>query len=184
MAKQSGVHPSQIQSLNKGLLEGAAGLFRDQRRHREAAERQVREAELYEPIRRLQMGLEWEKKSAGFDWPAAHTGYDSLPAVIFSVRIWCVAYGVGEGQRPAAQEGHRMVTLSVQLDDRLAEIVREIAAAQERSESAVVSEAVALYAERKRPLPKGMGKYRSGTTDTSAKTRTILRDAARSGQWP
>jgi hypothetical protein len=77
-----------------------------------------------------------------------------------------------------------VVTLSVQLDDRLAEVVQQIAAAQERSESAVASEAVALYAETKRPLPTGVGKYRSGTTDTSAKTRTILRDAVRSGQWP
>jgi predicted transcriptional regulator len=77
-----------------------------------------------------------------------------------------------------------MVTLSIQLDDRLAEIVRQLAAAQERSESEVVSEALAIYAETKRPLPQGMGVYRSGQTDTSENARTILRNAVKDGQWP
>ncbi len=77
-----------------------------------------------------------------------------------------------------------MVTLSIQLDDRLAEVVRELAATQERSESEIVSEALATYAETKRPLPKGVGKYHSGNTDTSATARAILRDAVRSAQWP
>ena len=68
LAKQFEVHPSQIQTWKKALVGGASELFRDQRRDRETAERQVREAELYEQIGRLQMELEWvKKKSAGFD---------------------------------------------------------------------------------------------------------------------
>jgi putative transposase len=68
LARQFEVHPSQIQSWKKSLVDGATDLFRDHRRDREAAERQVREAELYEQIGRLQMELEWvKKKSAGFD---------------------------------------------------------------------------------------------------------------------
>lgn len=68
LAKQFDVHPSQIQTWKKRVVDGASELFRDQRRDREAAERQVREAELYEQIGRLQMELEWvKKKSAGFD---------------------------------------------------------------------------------------------------------------------
>lgn len=77
-----------------------------------------------------------------------------------------------------------MVTLSIQLDDRLAEVVRQLAAAQDRSESDVVSEALVVYAQTNRPLPQGMGKYRSGTRDTSSQARAILRDAVREGRWP
>jgi transposase-like protein len=68
LAKQFGVHPSQIQTWKKRVVEGAVELFVDPGRDRQAAERQVREAELYEQIGRLQMELEWaKKKSAGFD---------------------------------------------------------------------------------------------------------------------
>ena len=77
-----------------------------------------------------------------------------------------------------------MVTLSIQLDDRLAQVVRELASVQNRSESDIVSEALAAYAGTKRPAPQGIGQYRSGQSDTSEKARQILRDAARSGQWP
>ena len=77
-----------------------------------------------------------------------------------------------------------MVTLSIQLDDRLAQVVRELASVQNRSESDIVSEALAAYADTKRPSPQGIGQYRSGQSDTSEKARQILRDAARSGQWP
>ena len=77
-----------------------------------------------------------------------------------------------------------MVTLSIQLDDRLAQVVRELASVQNRSESDIVSEALAAYADTKRPAPQGIGQYRSGQGDTSEKARQILRDAARSGQWP
>ena len=77
-----------------------------------------------------------------------------------------------------------MVTLAIQLDDRLAEVVRTLAAAQERSESEIVSEALEIYAESKRPVPQGVGKYHSGKTDTSKNARSILRDAVRGGQWP
>lgn len=77
-----------------------------------------------------------------------------------------------------------MVSLTVQLDEHVAEVVSKLASAQNRSESEVVQEAVALYAQMTRPMPKGMGKYRSGRDDVSENAENILRDAAKEGQWP
>jgi len=51
LATRFSLHPTQIHTWNKRLLEGAVELFRDGRSHREAAERQWREAELYEVLR-------------------------------------------------------------------------------------------------------------------------------------
>jgi transposase len=68
LAERFAVHPSQIQAWKKGLVDGAPELFRDRRSKRDSAERQVREAEFYEQIGRLQMELEWlKKKSAGLN---------------------------------------------------------------------------------------------------------------------
>jgi len=77
-----------------------------------------------------------------------------------------------------------MVTLSIELDDRLAEAVERLATSQNRSQSEIVSEALAAYAQTARPRPKGAGKYHSGQTDTSERARAILRDAVREGKWP
>ena len=56
------VHPVQISQWKKQLLDGAESLFRDGRR-REREEGQALQAELYERIGRLNMEVEWLKKS-------------------------------------------------------------------------------------------------------------------------
>ena len=63
LAERFAVHPSQIQTWKKGLVDGAVELFRDRRSKRDSAERQVREAEFCEQIGRLHMELEWLKKN-------------------------------------------------------------------------------------------------------------------------
>jgi putative transposase len=61
LAKAYQVHPVQISQWKKQLLDGAESLFRDARR-REPDDR-ASEAELYERIGRLNMEVEWLKKS-------------------------------------------------------------------------------------------------------------------------
>ena len=62
LAKTFQVHPVQISQWKKQLLDGAESLFRDGRR-REQEEGQSLQAELYERIGRLNMEVEWLKKS-------------------------------------------------------------------------------------------------------------------------
>ena len=78
---------------------------------------------------------------------------------------------------------------SVELDRTLPRtaaehIFRRLAAAQKRSETDIVREAVAGYVQSARPLPIGIGKYHSGQTDGSERARDLLREAAKDGQWP
>ena len=62
LAKAFQVHPVQISQWKKQLLDGAESLFRDGRR-RQPEEERATQAELYERIGRLNMEVEWLKKS-------------------------------------------------------------------------------------------------------------------------
>jgi transposase-like protein len=62
LAKAYQVHPVQISQWKKQLLDGAESLFRDGRR-RNCDDHEVVQAELYERIGRLNMEVEWLKKS-------------------------------------------------------------------------------------------------------------------------
>ena len=61
LASEHGVHPTQISEWKRQLLAVGDTLFNrhEARQHREQREQEV---ELYEPIGRLKMALEWLKK--------------------------------------------------------------------------------------------------------------------------
>jgi putative transposase len=61
LAKAYQVHPVQISQWKKQLLDGVESLFRDGRRQRD--DHEAIQAELYERIGRLNMEVEWLKKS-------------------------------------------------------------------------------------------------------------------------
>jgi transposase-like protein len=63
LAKAYQVHPVQISQWKKQLLDGVESLFRDGRR-RDHDDNQALQAELYERIGRLNVEVEWLKKSA------------------------------------------------------------------------------------------------------------------------
>ena len=77
-----------------------------------------------------------------------------------------------------------MTAITVHLKDDMAEELRRLAAAQERSETDIISEALAAYVQTARPLPKGMGKYHSGQGNVSEQARDLLRQAVKDKQWP
>jgi transposase-like protein len=62
LAKAYQVHPVQVSQWKKQLLEGAESLFHDGRT-REHNDHERVQAELYERIGRLNMEVEWLKKS-------------------------------------------------------------------------------------------------------------------------
>ncbi len=62
LAKAFQVHPVQISQWKKQLLDGAESLFRDGRR-RDHDDHETLQAELFERIGRLNMEVEWLKKS-------------------------------------------------------------------------------------------------------------------------
>jgi plasmid stability protein len=77
-----------------------------------------------------------------------------------------------------------MTAITVQLNDEIAVELRRLAAAQERSETDIVCEALAAYVQTARPLPKGMGKYHSGQGNVSEQARELLRQAVKDKQRP
>jgi Ribbon-helix-helix protein, copG family len=64
-------------------------------------------------------------------------------------------------------ESSTVTAFTVQLEDDMAEALRRLAATQQRSETDVLRDALAVYVQTVRPLPKGMGKYHSGQNNVS-----------------
>jgi hypothetical protein len=78
-----------------------------------------------------------------------------------------------------------MVKTTVYLDDETVAALRGISKRSAKSQAQLIRDAVrafALHAER-RPLPAGLGMFDSGKTDTSARRKELLKEAARSRRW-
>ena len=78
-----------------------------------------------------------------------------------------------------------MVKTTLYLDSGVAIALRQLAAGQGRSQSELIREVLADYARRaKRPMPKGVGAYRSGRPDIGQRAKQLLRQAVRERRWP
>jgi hypothetical protein len=77
-----------------------------------------------------------------------------------------------------------MQKTTVYLEPELALTLRQLAAAQGRSQAELIREAIASYAHKSaRPEPKGIGAYRSGRSDVSERAEELLRRAAKARRW-
>lgn len=78
----------------------------------------------------------------------------------------------------------QVTAIQVELNDEIAKELSLLAAAQKRSETEIVREALTTYVRTVRPMPTGIGKYRSGDGHVSEQARDILRQATKDRQWP
>ena len=64
IAADHAIPPIQVSQWKKQLLEGASELFSRGRKDKDKEDSQAKEAELFQQIGRLQMELEWLKKTS------------------------------------------------------------------------------------------------------------------------
>ncbi len=64
IAADHAIHPIQVSQWKRQLLDGASELFIRGKQTKDKDEGQVKEAELFQQIGRLQMELEWLKKKS------------------------------------------------------------------------------------------------------------------------
>ena len=73
-----------------------------------------------------------------------------------------------------------MKKTTLYLDEQTDVALKQLARAQGRSQAEVIREALAVYStSAERPRPLGVGAYRSGRSDVSARAEELLRAAAR-----
>ena len=63
IAADHAIHPSQVSQWKRQLLDGASELFIRGKKNKDTGDSQVKEAELFQQIGKLQMELEWLKKN-------------------------------------------------------------------------------------------------------------------------
>lgn len=77
-----------------------------------------------------------------------------------------------------------MLRTTIYLDEKTVLALRHLADAQGRSRAEIIREALERYlhqaeGQNSRPLPTGIGAYRSGRTDVSARAEELLKAAAK-----
>jgi hypothetical protein len=84
--------------------------------------------------------------------------------------------------------------MTIHLDEQSSALLRSIASSQNRSEAEVVRALLADYVSQSaaspgprataKPRIRNVGKYSSGTSDTSSRAEEILEQAVKDGEWP
>jgi hypothetical protein len=78
-----------------------------------------------------------------------------------------------------------MVKTTVYLDDEIVAALKGISKRSAKPQAELIREALRAFTNMGNPplLPSGMGAFDSGQTDTAARRKGLLRQAARSRRW-
>jgi predicted transcriptional regulator len=78
-----------------------------------------------------------------------------------------------------------MVKTTVYLDDETVAALKGLAKRSSKPQAQLIRDALRAFAlsGNRPPLPAGMGMFDSGHTDTTARRKELLMDAARSRRW-
>jgi hypothetical protein len=77
-----------------------------------------------------------------------------------------------------------MVKTTVYIENDVAVTLRQLAAAEGRSQAQLIRDALEAYSkQRAKPVARGFGKYAGSETDVSERAEEILMDAAKRGRW-
>jgi predicted transcriptional regulator len=78
-----------------------------------------------------------------------------------------------------------MVKTTVYLDEEIVAALKGISRRSAKPQAELIREALRAFARSTNPspLPAGMGMFDSGHTDTTARRKELLRQAARARRW-
>jgi predicted transcriptional regulator len=78
-----------------------------------------------------------------------------------------------------------MVKTTVYLDNDLALAIRQLASSEGRPQAEIIREALIRHTHQAdRPKPKRIGAFHSGRADVSERSKDLIREAVKAGQWP
>jgi hypothetical protein len=77
-----------------------------------------------------------------------------------------------------------MSGITVEIPGPIAEKLRQLAEAEQRTETEIVCDALEAYLGTRRKLPTGTGKYHSGQPNVAQQAEDIVRRAVEEGAWP
>lgn len=77
-----------------------------------------------------------------------------------------------------------MVKTTVYLHDEEVRSLRQLSKRRAKPQAELIREAIRAFTSTERPpLPAGLGMFDSGSTDTIARRKQILKDAAQARRW-
>jgi len=77
-----------------------------------------------------------------------------------------------------------MIRTTIEIQADVVKDLDKLADAQGRSRQELIRDVLTAFTQdAKRPVPRGIGAYRSGRTDVADRAEHLLKEAAKEGRW-